>query len=187
MSSKTIAVVFHSATGTTETIAEQIAAGVDSVTGVTSLSLKINDTDIVNGRYPSRKLDIFDDVDGIVFGSPTFMGGVSAQFKALADASSEQWSEGRWRNKLAAGFTIGVSASGEQAITMQYLQTLAAQHGMLWVGIDSHPLISSDQQTKINPLGASTGVIATEQQRQVHRDYLATAFYLGNRMAKLVS
>ncbi len=185
MSSKTIAVVYHSVTGSTKSLAERISDGICSTDGVDAQLFNINHSDIVEGRYPSSKLNVLNDVDGIVFGSPTFMGNVSSQFKALADASSEQWSEGRWSNKLAAGFTVGSCASGDQTITLQYLQTLATQHGMLWVGIDVHPVKQQRLIENLNPLGASAGLIAMMKDNQMHRNYLDTAFYFGKRIASL--
>lgn len=44
------------------------------------------------------------------------------------DASTKQW--GRWRDKLAAGFTVSASQSGDKLAT---LHQLAAQHHMVWV------------------------------------------------------
>lgn len=186
MSSKTIAVVYHSVTGTTKALAERIVEGVSSVEGVKALPFEINHSDIVEGRYLLSNLNVLNEVEGIVFGSPTFKGCVSAQFKAFADARSEQWSEGRWINKLAAGFTVGSCASGEQAFTMQYLQTLAAQHGMLWVGIEAHPVKQQAIIENLNPLGASSGVIAVMRDECIHKSYLDTAFYMGKRIASLV-
>jgi NAD(P)H dehydrogenase (quinone) len=65
------------------------------------------------------------------------MGGVSAQFKAFADATSELWCQQEWAGKIAAGFTCGSAMNGDQTSTLQYLVTLANQQGMLWVGLDS--------------------------------------------------
>ena len=72
----------------------------------------------------------------MIFGCPTYMGGPSAQFKAFADASSDRWERQRWESKLCAGFTVGSNPSGDQLATLQYMTILAAQHGMLWAGID---------------------------------------------------
>ncbi|XUJ34422.1 flavodoxin family protein [Bradyrhizobium japonicum] len=57
------------------------------------------------------------------------MGGPAAQFKAFADASSYRWSQQRWADKIAAGFTTGACAGGDQLHTLTYFTILAAQHG----------------------------------------------------------
>ena len=63
--------------------------------------------------------------DAIVFGSPTYMGGVSWQFKKFADASSKPWYVQAWRNKLAAGFTNSATLNGDKFSSLQYLFTLS--------------------------------------------------------------
>jgi multimeric flavodoxin WrbA len=75
--------------------------------------------DIVEGRLRNEAgLELADSARVVLFGSPTYMGGPSAQFKAFADASSERWSQRRWVDKLAGGFTIGASLNGDQLSTL---------------------------------------------------------------------
>ena len=93
----------------------------------------------------------------MIFGSPTFMGSVSAQFKAFADATGELWAEKIWSDKVAAGFTIGSNLSGDQLHTLQYLQVFANQHGMLWASLD---IPGNCDPQKRNRLGAQSGLIA---------------------------
>jgi NAD(P)H dehydrogenase (quinone) len=77
--------------------------------------------------------------DVIIFGTPTYMGGPAAQFKAFADTTSERWFKRVWVNKLAAGFTVSAGPSGDKFNTLIYLFTLAMQHGMVWVGQTETP------------------------------------------------
>ena len=178
---KKVAVVFHSVTGTTEQMADAVVAGANSVVGVEGLKMAITGEDIDAGRYSNQQvLQSLDDMDAIIMGSPTYMGGVTAQFKAFVDATSEQWFKRNWVNKLAAGFTIGNGINGDQLITMQYLQVLANQHGMLWVGMDQNV------PGEINRMGAFSGAVAHSVDGQVHEIDLATAKYLGQRVAGLV-
>lgn len=181
---KTIAVIFHSVTGTTKSIAHAICEGVQSVEGVSVNLLRINGKDIINGRYNSQVvLESISRADAVIFGSPTYMGSVSAQFKAFADASSEIWSVGGWTNKIAAGFTVGSCYAGDQEVTMQYFQTLANQHGMLWAGIDMRGI---KRDNIPNLMGAQSGVIAKSEGTEIHQDDLITAQYLGRRVAHLL-
>jgi len=71
-----------------------------------------------------------DRADAIVFGSPTYMGGVSAEFAKFKDWTSRRWMDGAWRNKLGAGFTSSASWNGDKHNTLYQLLTLALQHGM---------------------------------------------------------
>lgn len=180
----TIAVVFHSVSGTTEVLADHVISGVASVRDVDVLRVKILGSDIVEGRYKNQTiLDSLDNVEAMIFGSPTYMGSVSAQFKAFADATGDKWSEQSWSDKIAGGFTIGSNLSGDQLMTMQYLQVFASQHGMIWAGLDIAG--GCDPQGR-NRLGAQSGLIAQSTNSALNQTDLATATYLGARIAKLV-
>ena len=121
--------------------------------------------------------------DAIIFGTPTYMGGVSAQFKAFADATSELWCKQKWSGKLAAGFTCGSAMNGDQTSTLQYLVTLSNQHGMLWVGLDS---AQGYKDHGINRLGCQLGVVAHSLDGNANKIDLETAYYLGNRVFEQV-
>lgn len=181
---KKIAIVFHSVTGTTEQLATAIAQGVESVKNTQTQHISINNNDIISGRYTNEEIiDSLDDADAIIFGSPTFMGCVSAQFKAFADASSEKWTTQCWANKLAAGFTIGANLNGDQLNTLQYLQIFANQHGMLWVSLN---IAGGYDALQRNRLGAQSGLIAHSADGTIDETDLLTAYYLGKRVATLL-
>jgi multimeric flavodoxin WrbA len=178
-----VAVVYHSVTGTTAGLAEAAVQGAGSIAGVRAFSVRIEGGDIHEGRYGNTSaLKALGGADAIIFGSPTFMGSVSAQFKAFADATSEFWFQRHWAGKLAAGFTIGNNPSGDQLNTIQYLSTLASQHGMLWVGID---LPGGFDPEGRNRLGAQGGLIAHARDGALDPADIATARYLGSRVAAL--
>lgn len=137
-----IAIIYFSKTDVTGQLARAIAAGVEQQ-GIKQqgeceiLAHRIEGSEIIEGRFVNPNLmDELAECDAIIFGSPTYMGGVAAQFKAFADASSESWYYQKWAGKIAAGFTSGGAMNGDQSCTLQYLQTLANQHGMMWVGLD---------------------------------------------------
>ena len=178
-----IGVIFHSATGATRELARAVHAGAERVPGAQVQSLDLDPEDIVRGRYGRDDvLSRLSELDAMVFGSPTFMGCVSAQFKAFADATGDLWAAQAWAGKLAAGFTIGSNPAGDQLGTLQYLQLFASQHGMLWAGL-SVPGYCEERQ--LNRLGAQSGLIACSADGAMHADDLNTACYLGQRVAQL--
>lgn len=178
----TLCVVHHSITGTTSRLAESVLEGLSDVAGCTSELLIIEGADIVNGRYKNESvLNALDTCDAMIFGCPTFMGGASAQFKAFADASSDRWENQRWEGKLCAGFTVGSSPSGDQLATLQYFTVLAAQHGMLWVGINIPGGYDPEGR---NRLGAQLGLVSQSTGTHVPDIDLVTARYLGGRVAR---
>ena len=163
----TVSIVFFSASGHTAKLAEAVGKGVASVAGVKTNLIAISGDDITKGRYKNENvMAALDASDAIIFGSPTFMGGPAAQFKAFADATVERWSGQKWRDKLAAGFTVSGTPSGDKFSTLQYFQTLAMQHGMIWVGLGELPA----QPNGINRLGSWIGVMAEsdEESRRSH-------------------
>ncbi|AGQ92822.1 flavodoxin family protein [Vibrio parahaemolyticus] len=185
-----IAIIYFSKTDVTGQLARAIAAGVEQQ-GIKQqgeceiLSHRIEGSEIIEGRFVKPNLmDELAECDAIIFGSPTYMGGVAAQFKAFADASSESWYHQKWANKVAAGFTSGGALNGDQSCTLQYLQTFAYQHGMMWVGLDK---ISNSGEQNLNRYGVQGGIVAQGgEDGQLHASDVATAEYLGKRVAMLV-
>lgn len=124
--------------------------------------------------------------DALVFGSPTYMGNVSGPFKMFMDASSKAWFEQKWKDKLAAGFTISGSPSGDKLNTLQSLMIFAMQHGMVWVGNAEMP----GHEAGINRLGSFTGLMAQAGQVppevEPNEPDRKTAERLGQRVAVCV-
>ena len=156
-----ISIIHFSGAGHTTKLAEAVQKGVASVPGVTTHFLSIHGDHIIKGRYQNEEVfATLDASDAIIFGSPTYMGGPAAQFKAFADASGIKWFASAWRDKLAAGFTVSSSPSGDKFSTLQYLHTLAMQHGMIWVGLGEMPM----QPNGLNRLGSYGGAMAQAGQ-----------------------
>lgn len=153
----TIAIVYHSGYGHTRKQAEAVAAGVASVAGARTRLIAID----AEGNIPGEGWEELNRADAIVFGSPTYMGNVSWQFKKFADASSKPWGARTWQNKIAAGFTNSASINGDKHATLQALHTLAMQHGMLWVGTGLMAAnTKAAQRNDVNWLGSFAGLMA---------------------------
>lgn len=148
-----IAVVYHSKYGHTKKLAETVF---DSIKASGAESHLISTEEVTEDTWK-----LLADVDAIVFGSPTYMGSVSAEFKIFADASSKPWFTDQWKNKIAAGFTNSASINGDKFSTIQYLWTLSQQHGMIWVGLGEHASNKKTaQRNDINYLGGYSGLMA---------------------------
>ncbi|TQF33204.1 flavodoxin family protein [Bradyrhizobium sp. UNPA324] len=176
-----LAIVYFSISGTTEKLAHAVARGADSIVDVACC--RITGNDIMSGRFQNESvLETVDRASAVAFGSPTYMGGAAAQFKAFGDASSERWSRQRWANKIAAGFTTGACASGDQLHTLTYFTILAAQHGMLWCGLD---IPGGEDVRGRNRLGSQLGLATHLVDGALPQSDIDTAEYLGQRLAKL--
>lgn len=155
----TIAIVYFSGGGHTHLMAEAIAAGVHEA-GHTAELLRITGEQIIAGRWQDdATMAKLNAADAIVFGSPTYMGGVAAQFKAFIDAASSAWFVQQWKDKIAAGFTHSSSPSGDKQGTLLYLSINAAQHGMVWVGAADMPSQYQGKTDGVNRLGSFLGIM----------------------------
>ena len=181
--------VYFSGSGHTHLMAEAIAEGVRQVPDVSVELVRIHGEQIVNGRWQDdRAMEKLDRADAIVFGSPTYMGGVAAQFKAFIDAASSRWFQQAWKNKIAGGFTHSSSLSGDKQGTLIYLAINAAQHSMIWVGFDQMPNPSNG----VNRLGSFLGVMGQSEidmsgsPAGLHEGDRLSAVLYGARIAQVV-
>lgn len=181
-----VAIVYHSGYGHTKVLAEAVARGAESVPG-TQVSL------IPVEEAQARAAEI-DAADAIVFGAPTYMGSVSAQFKTFMDWTSKVWFAQGWKDKLAAGFTNSASQSGDKLNSLMQLAIFAMQHGMVWVGLDLLPGNNSSKGSTadLNRLGSSIGAMAQSNsdappsEAPIESDR-KTAEHLGRRVATLAA
>ncbi len=174
-----VAIVFHSGYGHTKALADSVQKGAaDAGAEVSAMSVE------------NVNWDALAAADAIIFGAPTYMGGPSGQFKMFADASSKVWFTAGWKDKLAAGFTISGSRTGDKASTLSYFQTLAMQHHMIWVGSGMMPGNNSSKgsEADLNRLGSASGLMAQGNVDQgvegIHESDFRTAEAFGKRIAE---
>ena len=155
-----VAIIYFSGTGHTHLMAEAIASGVYCHTDTRVDLLRIEGTQIKDGRWVDQTfMESLQMANAIIFGSPTYMGGTAAQFKAFADSTSETWFKESWKDKLAGGFTHGAALSGDKLNTLIYFSILAAQHGMVWVNPGEIDCTAKGSTDKTNRLGSYLGVM----------------------------
>lgn len=151
----TIAIIYFSGTGHAHLMAEAIAEGAQKTPDTAIHLLRITGEQITNGRWKDDAMSAqLSQADAIVFGTPTYMGGVAAQFKAFVDALSGAWAQQLWKDKIAGGFTHSAGLSGDKQGTLIYLGINAAQHSMIWVGAGE-----MSQPNGVNRLGSYQGVM----------------------------
>jgi NAD(P)H dehydrogenase (quinone) len=147
---------------------------------------------LLSTEEAQNQWELLKDSDAIIFGSPTYMGSASAQFKAFMDASSKAWYARDWQDKIGAGFTTSASQSGDKLSTLMQLAIFAAQHGMVWVGLGLMPgnNSSTGSVNDLNRLGSFMGAMAQANSDQgpdvapIESDLL-TAEHLGERVANM--
>jgi multimeric flavodoxin WrbA len=179
-----VAVVFHSGHGHTAKQAQAVAEGAAAVADVESQLIAVEEVDAT--------WEDLERADAIIFGAPTYMAGPSARFKVFQDATSKVMAAGKWKDKIAAGFSNSGSRSGDKLATLIQLALFAAQHGMHWVNLGLPPAnhSSTGSESDLNRLGFFLGAGAQSNVDQgpdlaPPESDLATARHLGRRVAQV--
>ena len=177
-----VIVVFHSGYGHTKRVAEFVAEGA----GAELLAID------AEGNLPEGGWEKLAAAEAIIFGTPTYMGGPSWQFKKFADASSKPWYGRVWQDKVFGGFTNSASLNGDKQVTLIGLQTLASQHGGIWVSLGLLPSNSkAAARTDINNLGGSVGLLVQSPSDanvdEIPQGDLDTAKRYGQRVAEVAA
>lgn len=175
-----VVVIYYSGYGHTKRVAETVAEGAQA-------ELIVIDS---NGDIQESDWQKLNDAKAIIFGAPTYMGSVPWQFKKFADATSKAWFVRSWQDKVFAGFSNSASLNGDKQVSLQYLQTLASQHGGIWVSLGLPPsnTLAATRQD-INNLGGSVGLLVQSPSDAdagaIASGDLQTAVKFGERVAAI--
>jgi len=177
-----IAVIFHSGYGHTQRVAQTVAEGA----GAELIAID------AEGNLPEGAWETLAAADAIIFGTPTYMGGASWQFKKFADASSKVWFTRGWQDKVFGGFTNSASLNGDKQVTLQYLHTLASQHGGIWASLGLPPAnTKAATRNDVNNLGGSIGLLVQSPSdasaAEIPQGDLDTARIYGKRVADIAA
>lgn len=152
-----IGIVYFSGYGHTKKQAEAIERGAAGVAGAVVTMLEIGK----DGTLADGSFETLAQMDAIVYGSPTYMGGPAWQFKKFADDSSKPWYVGAWKDKIAGGFTNSATVNGDKFSTIQYFFTLSQQHSQIWIGTGLMPANKkSNGPDDVNWTGGFAGALA---------------------------
>lgn len=173
-------VIYHSGYGHTQVVAEHVARGADARLIAIDAQGDITDAD----------WSALDQADAIIFGAPTYMGSASWQFKKFSDATSKVWFTRGWADKVFGGFTNSASPSGDKQVTLIQMQTLASQHGGIWVSLGQAPTNhKAATSSDLNNLGGSVGLLVRSPSDasvdEIHSGDLASARHYGERVAAI--
>jgi multimeric flavodoxin WrbA len=176
----TTIVLYHSGYGHTQVVAEHVARGA----GAQLIAIDSN------GDISDADWAALDAADAIIFGAPTYMGNVSWQFKKIADASSKRWFGRAWQDKIFGGFTNSASPSGDKHVSLIAMQTLASQHGGIWVSLGLAPSnAKAATPADVNNLGGSVGLLTRSPSDaavdEIPAGDLESAVLYGRRVAQI--
>jgi len=190
-----ILVLYYSRSGATANMARQVARGVESVAGATAVVRTVPSVSAVSEQTadeipeqgpPYAALDELGDCDGLILGSPTRFGNMSAALKQFLDGSGRLWVQGAMVGKPAAVFTSTGTMHGGQESTLLTMMLPLLHHGMLLVGLPFTEGALRETRSGGTPYGASH--VAGEPHSATLQDterQLCQA--LGRRVATLAS
>jgi NAD(P)H dehydrogenase (quinone) len=116
-----ILIVYDSKTGNTEKMASAVAKGAEKMGAEATVK-----------RVEQTKLEDLLSADGIIMGSPTYFGQMSAKLKALIDESVKI--HGKLTGKVGGAFTsAGGTATGAETTLLSIVQAMLI-HGMIVQG-----------------------------------------------------
>ena len=188
-----ILVLFDSGYGMTEALAREVCLGVDSVPGMASrlrtvpaVSSTIENPDaaVPESGPPYVEPADLDECTGLVLGSPTHFGNMTASLKYFFDNTITEWLSGTLAGKPAGVFTSTSSLHGGQETTLLTMAMPLLHHGMVLVGIPYTEKALSATTTGGTPYGASH-VSWSRRQDSLSEDEKTLARALGRRVADI--
>lgn len=159
-----ILILYYSQGGAVRDMAQQIARGVEKVSGArarirtvpkVSTVCEATAPDIPDSGAPYVELKDLEECAGLALGSPTRFGNMAAPLKYFLDGTSGLWMKGALIGKPAAVFTSSASMHGGNESTLLSMMIPLLHHGMLIVGL---PYSEPDLTTTTGggtPYGAS--------------------------------
>lgn len=188
-----VLVLYYSRHGATGKMAQQIARGVELVSGVSarlrtvpavSANCERSEEEIPTEGPLYCELEDLRDCHGLVLGSPTRFGNMAAPMKYFLDQSSSLWLSGAMIDKPAAVFTSTSSLHGGQESTLLSMMLPLLHHGMLIAGLPYSEAGLMTTTSGGTPYGASHWA-GDDNSREVDEREAALCRALGKRVAQL--
>ncbi len=188
-----ILVLYYSNKGMTEALAREVCHGVDSVSGmaarlrtvprVSAVAETLEDAVPESGPPYATPTDL-SECAGLVMGSPTNFGNMSASLKHFLDGTVGEWFKGAAVGKPAGVFASTSSLHGGQESTLLTMALPLLHHGMLLVGLPYTEEELSTTTTGGTPYGA-THVSWNRAPDALSEDEKVLARALGRRVAEI--
>lgn len=188
-----VLVLYYSTHGSVAAMAEQIARGIEQVSGVearvrtvpaVSTNTEASESDIPESGPLYCTEDDLRNCSGLVVGSPVRFGNMAAAMKYFLDSTTNLWLTGELVNKPASVFTSSSSLHGGQETTLQSMMLPLMHHGMVIAGIPySEPSLTSTQ-TGGTPYGA-THVSGASNVTVLSPEETSLCLAQGKRMGQL--
>ena len=191
-------VLYYSAYGHVERMAEAIAEGARSASGVEVQIKRVPELmpeEVarkagmkVDQKAPVASVDELVTYDAIIFGTPTRFGNMTAQMRNFLDQTGGLWVKGALVGKVASVFASTGTQHGGQETTITSFHSTLLHQGMIIVGLPYSfaGLTRMDQVSGGTPYGATT-LAAADGSRQPTENELAGARFQGRHVAEIAA
>jgi len=193
-----VLVLYFSAYGHVERMAQAVAEGARSVSG-TEVALK-RVPDLVpeevarksgmkvDQEAPIATVDELAHYDAIIFGTPTRFGNMAAQMRSFLDQTGGLWVKGALVGKVGSVFASTGTQHGGQETTITSFHSTLLHQGMIIVGLPYSfaGLLRMDEITGGGPYGATT-LAKADGSRQPSENELDGARFQGKHVAEIAA
>ncbi|TFG26714.1 MAG: NAD(P)H:quinone oxidoreductase [Promethearchaeota archaeon] len=194
-----ILILFYSMYGHNFKMAQAIAQGIKKAGGKPIvkqveelLPKEYWDEDVKKAKELMKEIPIADprkdlrDIDGIIVGTPTRYGNMTAQMRNFWDQTGDDWIAGTLVGKPAAVFTSsGTQHGGQETTIISTLLTLL-HHGTIFVGLPYkfQEQMRVDEITGGTPYGPTT-IVGPQGKRMPSENELTLARHLGEHLTEI--
>jgi NAD(P)H dehydrogenase (quinone) len=188
-----VLIVYYSRHGATEKMANLVARGVESVSGMTakirsvpavSATCEAVEPSVPSTGAPFATLEDLEHCSGLVLGSPTRFGNMAAPLKYFLDSTLALWLSGKLIGIPAGAFTSTGSLHGGQETTLLNMLLPLLHHGALICGIPYSESALNTTTSGGTPYGPSHHA-GTNHQLSLTEHEKTICQSLGKRIANL--
>lgn len=186
-----VLVLYYSRNGATESLAREIATGVDSVDGMSarlrtvpavSANTEAVEKSVPESGPPYASGRDLEECAGLIIGSPSHFGNMAAPLKYFLDSALGEWLRGTLAGKPCAAFASTGSLHGGQETTLLTMAVPLLHHGMIFVGLPYTEEALSTTRSGGTPYGP-THVTWNRDADSLSDDEKTLARALGRRVA----
>lgn len=189
-----VLVLYHSAYGHIEKMAEAVAEGAREAGAHVDIMRvpELVPEEIARAAHfkldqkaPIAKVQDLAEYDAIIVGSGTRFGRMGSQMANFLDQAGGLWARGALHGKVGGAFTSTATQHGGNETTLFSIITNLLHFGMVIVGLDyGHAgQMTLDEITGGSPYGATT-IAGGQGQRQPSENELIGARYQGRKIAE---
>jgi NAD(P)H dehydrogenase (quinone) len=192
-----ILVLYYSSYGHIEKMAQAVAEGVREA-GVEATIKRVPETvpeDVakksgykLDQKAPIATIDELAQYDGVIFGTGTRFGNMTAQMKSFLDQAGALWMKGSLVGKVASVFTSSATQHGGQESTILTFHPVLLHLGFVIVGLpySFQAQMGYSEVMGNSPYGAST-ITGSDGSRQPSKIELDGARFQGKHVAQIAA